>query len=75
MVEFTCCSCEKNFKIDAVDTIEQAEGATMDCPHCDKLLLVRDGKIKDFHKTIHEDCKSQGIHWPEDGKGTGYFEI
>ncbi len=77
MVEFTCCSCKETFKCLAIDEPEEAEGATMDCPHCEKLLIYKDGEIKDFHKWLHNQTveDGDGFVWPEDGKGTGYIDL
>ncbi len=44
---------------------------TLNCYQCNSLLLIDNGELKDFHKTIHEECEA----WPADGKGTGHLEI
>ena len=61
---FTCPACKKEFS--TPNTLQECEGATMDCPNCNSLLLVKKGTAIDFHKAIHGECEE----WPEDGKGT-----
>jgi len=38
---------------------------------CGSLLIIKNGELKDFNKTIHEECAA----WPEDGKGTKSLAI
>lgn len=53
--------------------IETRDGATMDCPNCEGLLLgMPDGSTVDFHLHLHN---SSGGNWPKDGTGTGIIEI
>jgi hypothetical protein len=66
--QLTCPNCRKSFKIN-VDVLPKS--FTCDCVHCDSLLFFEDGKITDFHKTLHE----QDSRWPADGKDTNWTEI
>lgn len=47
------------------------DGATLDCPNCEALLIIKGDSLKEFHLYIH----SQDQQWPEDGHGTCYAEI
>jgi hypothetical protein len=51
--------------------ISEIEGSTMDCPHCDALLIVEDGFAKNFHVVMHNGDS----RWPVDGKNTGFIEV
>lgn len=71
----TCPNCKVT--IDAAqygitdDELNSKVHCTLDCHGCRSLLLIENGVLKDFHKTIHEDCPD----WPEDGVGTGSLTI
>ena len=54
-----------------VFSFQEVEGATLDCYHCDSLLIVYHGDLKDFHSHINE----KDSRWPKDGKGTGFIEV
>lgn len=64
---------------DVIDDPSEAEGATMDCanPDCNSLLIYKDGEVRDFHKWMYQKSKedNEEFIWPEDGRGTGYFQI
>ena len=66
--QLTCPKCSKviEFKITVLP-----RSATCDCSHCGTLLLLEDGKLTDFNKTMHE----RDARWPADGKNTGWIEI
>ena len=38
---FTCPKCHNAFGV--LETVSEAEGATMDCPECNALLICKDG--------------------------------
>lgn len=63
-----CPECQYEFK--DVFTKEE-DGATLDCPKCNALLIYKDGEIQNFHEWMHNRDK----RWPADGKGTGYIEV
>jgi hypothetical protein len=66
-----CGICNKEFQMWA--SPERRDGATMDCPICDGLILgMPDGSTVDFHLHLHN---SSGGIWPADGEGTGSFSI
>ena len=73
MIPITCPNCHKQFDI-PINKIEEAKGATMDCVHCNSLLLCRakDLAIVDFHAQMH--CDNPGM-WPKDGKDTFSIDI
>jgi uncharacterized protein YbaR (Trm112 family) len=54
-----------------IDYWHEGEGATLDCYHCNAILLIRNGIPVDFHKTLHEEDS----RWPENGNGTAYVEL
>jgi len=66
MIIAICPHCPKNqFEVGA-DSIEDAEGATIDCPYCESVLIFIEGKPVDFHAYMN----SQDDRWPTDGQGT-----
>ena len=65
-----CPVCNKKSNLH-VDTVEEANGSTFDCAWCNALLIMKGGKVLDFHKQLHEQEPS----WPADGKNTGFVEI
>ena len=72
MIDLTCSACRKEFKIaDPSISIEEAEGCTLDCPHCNELLVVNNGETERFHSFMHDVDPG----WPEDGKDTGHVEF
>ena len=64
-----CPDCKEGFSTDY--SREEREGATMNCPCCDTLLVFIDGKTLSFHKYMN----SQYSDWPADGEGTGHVDI
>lgn len=71
MVVIVCPKCDGTSKCAAIDDIAEAEDATMDCARCSALLVVKEGKVLDFHAWMHE----QDERWPIDGSGTGFVEF
>lgn len=63
-----CPQCSQLFDIE-IDSIAEAESCTLDCPHCNILLLCKGGELKPFHQTLHE----QDPRWPADGGNTGFI--
>ena len=69
MIKLVCVECNSEFDVNC-NSIKEAEGATVDCPSCNKLLVIDNGKILDFHKFINKTSPE----WPKDGKGTNYIQ-
>ena len=69
-VKFKCPECNQDFEVVA-ETLESCEGATMDCKHCEALLLCVDGKAVEFHGHLHESNPM----WPADGKNTYSMDV
>lgn len=73
-LKYKCKVCGGTFSSPHVKTkgdMIKYDGATMDCPHCGFIYMVKKGKLVDFNKELHKTCPE----WPEDGKGTGYIEL
>ena len=68
-IKVRCPICKKFFKFPY--TFKEAEGATFDCKQCDGLLLMKKGKIVDFHADLHSEIPE----WPKDGNGTSFVEL
>ena len=66
-----CCNCSDTFNIPGVESLSDHEGATLDCPACNAVLIIDDGILKDFHRFMNEGDP----RWPADGKNTGVIEI
>lgn len=69
MIPPNCCNCGKSFKIlvPGMSELAEFEGATLDCPHCDGLLIIVGGELRDFHQHLN----ASEDRWPADGAGTG----
>jgi hypothetical protein len=66
-----CGVCDSNFKMLAPP--EHRDGATMNCPDCNALLLgLADGSTVDFH--AHLNATSEGL-WPANGNETACVTI
>ena len=42
------------------------EGATLDCNHCNALLIIKQQNVYPFHEWMH----AKNPEWPADGKDT-----
>lgn len=65
--KLTCPICRQQWKSTAVrhkSALKTLRG-TCDCPKCGGLILIEDGKLKAFHKEMH----NRHSFWPEDGAG------
>ena len=54
------------------ESIATHEGVTLDCPNCDALLIIKEGRFQEFHPYLNKETKGE---WPEDGRGTDYIEV
>lgn len=56
-------------------TAQDIVGATLDCEHCNVLLVIKEwrGTISVF--SFHEWMNSLNASWPTDGNGTGFIDI
>jgi DNA-directed RNA polymerase subunit RPC12/RpoP len=70
-MQFICTECNKSFYTDINNNELMNISATLNCPHCDALLLLEKGNIYNFHKVMHEQIPE----WPEDGNGTNFIAI
>jgi hypothetical protein len=70
-IQLLCPKCQKSFRVPDCFTRGDCEGCTMDCPHCQALLIMDKGIVKDFHQKLHDEDP----RWPADGKGAGYLEL
>jgi hypothetical protein len=66
-----CPVCDYEFSEEITNLIKQENYCTTDCIGCSALLLIKDGKLYDFHKYLHE----QDARWPKDGKDIGFIQI
>lgn len=66
-----CPECNKGFRFTTETSMKEAEGCTLDCPHCKNILIVKEGTLKHFHKWLH----SHEPEWPADGEGTQFIEV
>jgi hypothetical protein len=71
-----CPCCRKSFSSPSIKRkvhLVKHDGATLGCPNvgCGKLLILKDGKLLDFHKYLNKKDR----RWPKDGKGTGSVAI
>lgn len=66
-----CSVCAFNITKLTEEMATNYEGATLDCPNCDSLLIIKSHHLREFHSYLHESTKGA---WPVDGKGTGYIE-
>ena len=66
-----CPSCGQEFGIPSIESLAEAERATLDCPHCETILIVKQGVLRDFHKYMHE----RNPEWPADGRNTGVISM
>lgn len=71
MISSICPSCATNIIKLTPEIMAAHDGATLDCPNCEALLIIKGDSLKEFHSYIH----SQDQRWPEDGHGTCYAEI
>lgn len=62
-----CPSCNKSFSCDTTGV----SSATLDCPHCNTLLLWKDAKMVKFHETLNKENPS----WPVEGKDTESVDV
>ena len=63
MHNIRCPCCDKIFETDY--SPDYREGATMNCPECNALLLNRNHHILDFHKWLHYENDGD---WPLNGE-------
>lgn len=68
---FKCPECKKRFRVIGVKSHRQADNSTCDCFYCGALLLIVNGKARNFHREMHKDYPK----WPRDGQGTGWIGI
>ncbi len=66
-----CPYCKKAIEKLTKELLDSNEGATVDCPHCGSLLIIKNSELLDFHKYLNKETKGE---WPEDGHGTSYVE-
>ena len=66
-----CPSCTREIIISS-ELAAAHEGSTLDCPTCDTLLIIRDGRLLEFHPFLNEETEGA---WPKDGENTGYIDI
>ena len=71
MVGFKCPKCQQPSFLPDIATVDEVNGSTMYCTHCQELILVRRGTAYPFHQYMHE----QDPRWPADGKGTGHVTL
>lgn len=62
LVEFTCPFCGETFAFydNFIKSFSDIENCTCDCPGCNKLLLVREGRFVDAIATFREDARKEG---------------
>lgn len=70
-MESTCPSCATKIEKLTPEILSKNGGATCDCPYCDTLLIIKDGRLQEFHSYMNE----QDPNWPKDGSGTFYIEV
>jgi hypothetical protein len=66
-----CPTCAFNIVKLTEEVAKGNEGATLDCPHCDALLIIKDQHLQEFHTYMNKETNGE---WPSDGKNTGYIE-
>ncbi len=66
-IEFLCPECNKKF---FTFWFPEKTG-TIDCLHCEALLMFADGMTYPFHEYLH----AQDPRWPKDGAGTGCLSM
>ena len=71
MKDAICPHCAIHIEKLTPEVLSENEGATLDCPSCNALLIIKNGRLSDFHKILHEEDE----RWPEDGKDTSYIGI
>lgn len=67
----TCPSCATHIEKLTPEILSEKDGATCDCPYCDTLLIIKEGRLQEFHPWLHE----QDSRWPKDGKDTDYIAV
>lgn len=65
-----CPSCAVKIEKLTPEILSNNEGATCDCPNCDALLIIKDGRLLEFHSYMSQ----QDPTWPKDGKGTAFID-
>ena len=68
-----CPKCDVDLLPDTygLDNWSDGEGATLDCISCKGLLIIDNGVVCDFHKTLN----ASNQEWPADGNGTGFVDV
>lgn len=52
-------------------SLKKYEGYTMDCKNCGLMLILEEGKLKDFHAHLN----ASNPNWPKDGEGTSFISL
>lgn len=66
-----CPCCANNIVKLTPEVLKEHEGATLDCPFCDALLIIKDNRVIEFHEHMNKETNGQ---WPKDEK-TGFVEL
>lgn len=61
MIETECIICGNKFEIKCEEIlINEIEGCTLDCPECNRTLIVEDNKLKDLNEVLKKRYKKMG---------------
>jgi hypothetical protein len=71
-MESTCPCCATHIEKLTPEIRLANSGATLDCPNCDTLLIIKDNRLYEFHSYMNKE--TEGL-WPADGKNTGFIEL
>lgn len=53
-----CPNCHHDLNL-CEDTIKRNENLTIDCLNCDAMLIIKDGKVLDFHSWNENRCPNK----------------
>jgi DNA-directed RNA polymerase subunit RPC12/RpoP len=70
MISYSCPCCESIFNLPYSE--QDCYSATVDCPNCDTLLLLKESpNALDFHSYLNQ----QDSRWPSNGIHTEYANV
>jgi hypothetical protein len=52
LIQGQCVFCNRIFSIKANGIIEDFNGDTLDCPHCEQSMIIQDGKLINLNKYL-----------------------
>lgn len=67
-----CPSCAHKIHELTDEVVAAHEGSTTDCPYCETLLIIKGGRLLEFHPYLSAET---GGTWPATGANTGFIEI